>query len=113
MEILIKFTPDEILRASKAGMLEALFKVTKSETEKMREQQKSSQEELPYADNNLELETESKDISLEEVRAAFIAKNTKTNTPKLRAILAKFGVKKLNDLDPTDYPKALKELEAI
>ncbi|GEM_PF-6308815 len=120
MKICIEFTPDEILRASKAGMLEALFEVTKSETERNREQgaQKTDPEELPWADNPktepaAESENEPEEISLEEVRAAFVAKNSKANAPKLRAILAKFKVKKVTDLDPADYPEALKELEAI
>lgn len=117
MEILIKFTPDEILRASNAGMLEALFEVAKSETERIREQktQKVDQTktEKPTQEESPEPEAEPVETSLEEVRAAFVAKNSKANAPKLRAILAKFNVKKVTDLDPADYPEALKELEAI
>lgn len=117
MKICIEFTPDELLRASQAGMLEALFEVTKSETEKrikQKEAQKADQEE-PSRENNSEPEPdpETKEISLEEVRAAFVAKNSKANAPKLRAILAKFNVKKVTDLDSTDYAEVLKQLEAI
>jgi hypothetical protein len=103
MKICIEFTPDELLRASQAGMLEALFEVTKSETEKARKK------ETPKA----EPEAESKEISLEEVRAAFIAKNSKANTAKLKAVLNKFNVKKVTDLDPADYSEVLNQLEAI
>lgn len=51
--------------------------------------------------------------TIEDVRAAFMAKNSKTNTPKLKAILNKFNVKKVTDLDEKDFPEVLKELEAI
>lgn len=57
-------------------------------------------------------ETERK-LTIEDVRAAFMAKNSKTNVPKLKAILNKFNVKKVTDLDEKDFPEVLKELEAI
>jgi len=56
---------------------------------------------------------ESKEITIEDVRAAFMAKNSKSNTAKLKAILEKHGVRKVTDLKPEDFASVLSELEAI
>jgi len=52
-------------------------------------------------------------ITIEQVREAFLAKNSSTNKPKLKAILDQFGVKKVTDLKEDDFPAVLKALEEI
>ena len=53
-------------------------------------------------------------ITIEQIREAFVAKNSiKGNTPKLKAILAEFGAKKVTDLQEKDFPEVLKRLEEI
>ncbi|WP_313758521.1 hypothetical protein [Tissierella sp.] len=52
-------------------------------------------------------------ITIEQVRAAFMAKNSKGNTEKLKSILKDFGVKKVTDLEEKDFPAVLKALEEI
>ncbi len=52
-------------------------------------------------------------ITIEQVREAFLAKNSSTNKPKLKAILEQFGVKKVTDLKEKDFPAVLKALEEI
>lgn len=52
-------------------------------------------------------------ITIEQVREAFLAKNSSTNKPKLKAILNKFGVKKVTDLKEDVFPAVLKALEEI
>lgn len=76
----------------------------------------SKEEEAPVAAET-ETEKEKEDpkttITIEEVRAAFMAKNTKGNTEKLKSILNDFGVKKVTDLEEKDFPAVLKALEEI
>jgi len=52
-------------------------------------------------------------ITLEQVRAAFMDKNSKANTAKLKAILTDHNVKKVTDLKEEDFDSVLKALEAI
>ncbi len=54
-----------------------------------------------------------KKITIEQIREAFVSKNTKGNTQKLKALLNKFGVKKVTDLQEKDFPAVLKELEEL
>ena len=51
--------------------------------------------------------------TLEEVRAAFMNKNSKPNAPKLKKILADHGVKKVTDLEEKDFLSVLNALGAI
>lgn len=53
-------------------------------------------------------------ITIEQIREVFVAKNSiKGNTPKLKAILNQFGVRKVTDLQEKDFPAVLKALEEI
>jgi len=54
-----------------------------------------------------------KKITIEQIREAFVSKNTKGNTQKLKTLLNKFGVKKVTDLQEKDFPAVLKELEEL
>lgn len=56
---------------------------------------------------------EASTLTIEDVRAAFMAKNTKNNTPKLKAILKDHGVKKVTDLEEKDFNSVMKALEEI
>jgi len=57
---------------------------------------------------------ETPQITIEQIREAFVAKNSiKSNTPKLKAILAEFGARKVTDLQEKDFPEVLKKLEEI
>lgn len=53
-------------------------------------------------------------ITIEQIREVFVNKNNiKGNTPKLKAILNDFGVRKVTDLKEEDFPAVLKALEEI
>ena len=57
---------------------------------------------------------EAPEITIEQIREVFVAKNSiKGNTPKLKAILAEFGARKVTDLQEKDFPEVLKRLEEI
>lgn len=51
--------------------------------------------------------------TIEQVREAFMAKNSKANTAKLKAILKKHNVAKVTDLPEESFADVIKELEAI
>lgn len=53
-------------------------------------------------------------ITIEQIREVFVNKNNiKGNTPKLKAILTEFGVKKVTDLQEKDFPEVLKRLQEL
>lgn len=53
-------------------------------------------------------------ITLEEIRAVFVEKNNiKGNTPKLKAILNEYEVKKVTDLDEKVFEEVLKKLKEL
>ena len=52
-------------------------------------------------------------ITIEQVREAFMNKNSKANTTKLKALLKKYGVTKVTDLKDKDFSSVLEDLEAI
>lgn len=57
---------------------------------------------------------EAPEITIEQIREMFVAKNNiKGNAPKLKAILAEFGARKVTDLQEKDFPEVLKRLEEI
>jgi hypothetical protein len=56
---------------------------------------------------------EIKPITIEQVREAFVAKNSKANAPKLKAILKKYKVAKVTDLPEENFEDVLKKLEEI
>ena len=76
-------------------------------------------EEIEEVEEEEEVETledaegAAKKITIEQIREAFVSKNTKGNTQKLKALLNKFGVKKVTDLQEKDFPAVLKELEEL
>jgi len=53
-------------------------------------------------------------ITIDEIRKAFIEKNKdRTNTPKLKALLSDYKVKKVTDLPEQHFQEILKKLEEI
>jgi len=70
-------------------------------------------EELEEVETLEDAEGAAKKITIEQIREAFVSKNTKGNTQKLKALLNKFGVKKVTDLQEKDFPAVLKELEEL
>ena len=52
-------------------------------------------------------------VTIEDLRAAFMGKNSKINTPKLKKILSDHKVKKVTDLEEKDFESVLKALEAV
>lgn len=66
----------------------------------------SSKKETPKA-------PEEKQISLEEVRAVLAQKAATGLSSEVKALLEKYGGKKLSDIKPEDYWHLIKEAEAI
>ena len=56
---------------------------------------------------------EGTEITIEDVRAAFMSKNSASNKVKLKNILDKFGVKKVTDLEVKDFPAVIEALEKL
>ncbi len=78
------------------------------EESKANEEVKETQEPEAESEPNNEVT-----ITIERVREAFMAKNSKANTAKLKAILKKYNVSKVTDLTEESFADVLKELEAI
>ena len=70
-------------------------------------------EEVEEVETLEDAEGAAKKITIEQIREAFVSKNTKGNTQKLKTLLNKFGVKKVTDLQEKDFPAVLKELEEL
>ena len=70
-------------------------------------------EEVEEVETLEDAEGAAKKITIEQIREAFVSKNTKGNTQKLKTLLNEFGVKKVTDLKEEDYPEVLKRLEEI
>ena len=136
MKFTIEMNIYELSRSIQAGTLEALVEDIKEHEDEVRSNRKTAvvpkttsstpETKDPVTQNNPAVEEQVKDtepevaeersstsITLEDVRAAFIAKNSKANTAKLKALLNDFGVKKVTDLKESDFPKVIEALEAI
>ena len=59
------------------------------------------------------VESDDPPVTIEQVREAFVSKNSKANVPKLKAILKKYKVAKVTDLPEESFEKVLKELEEL
>ena len=106
-----------ILNKSKEPLKKA--EAVKEATDEKAEAVKEATDEIEEVEEVEEVETledaegAAKKITIEQIREAFVSKNTKGSTPKLKAILNKFGVKKVTDLKEKDFPAVLKELEEL
>lgn len=63
--------------------------------------------------NTEELKKEIKTIALEDVREKLALLSQTGKQPEVKALITKFGAKKLTDIDPTYYEELLKEAEAL
>ena len=54
-----------------------------------------------------------KPLTFEEIQTAFGMKSKDGYTAEVKALITKFGAKKLSEIDPADYPALMKELEVI
>lgn len=93
----------------KIGVGEAIKEAVDQGPKEPKEDEKVTKKTEKAAETPEETEV----ITIEEVREAFLAKNTKSNKAKLKAILEKQGVVKVTDLPEDSFPEVLKELEAI
>ena len=106
-----------ILNTSKEPLKKA--EAVKEATDEKAEAVKEATDEIEEVEEVEEVETledaegAAKKITIEQIREAFVSKNTKGNTQKLKALLNKFGVKKVTDLQEKDFPAVLKELEEL
>ena len=94
-------TTDKIEDCTKEDNEEEVKKevVEKVVTEVVKEQEKKGEESA---------------ITIEDVREVFVAKNNiKGNTPKLKKILNKFGVKKVTDLEEKNFAEVLSRLKEL
>ena len=77
---------------------------TVEETQTVPEEQHSEEqppEEMP------------KPLTFEDVQTAFGMKSKDGYTAEVKALITKFGAKKLSEIDAADYPALMKELEVI
>lgn len=58
-------------------------------------------------------EKESSKLTLEKVRAVLAEKSRAGATAEVRAIIQKFGAKRLSEINPKDYDAILKEVEVL
>jgi hypothetical protein len=52
-------------------------------------------------------------ITIEQVRAVLAEKSQSGKQPHVKALITKFGAKKLTDIDPARYTELLKEAEVL
>ena len=75
---------------------------------------KSNPEEAPeIIPEEQPSEETSKPLTFEEIQTAFGMKSRDGYTAEVKALITKFGAKKLSEIDPADYPALMKELEVI
>ena len=60
-----------------------------------------------------EVPEEATAVTIEEIRAAFMAKNSKPNAPKLKKILADHGVEKVTALEEKEFLSVINALGKI
>jgi hypothetical protein len=56
---------------------------------------------------------ESKEVTLEQVRAVLAAKSHDGFTSEVRALLEKHGASRLSEIDPANYPALLADAEGL
>lgn len=69
-------------------------------------------EESPKKQEKAEAE-KPPEITLEQVRGVLADKSRSGHTAEVRAIIEKYGAKRLSEIDPKDYPAVLKEAEVL
>lgn len=77
------------------------------ERETVKEKAEETKEEVKKEEN------ESPKLTLEKVRAVLAEKSRAGGTAEVRAIIQKFGAKRLSEINPKDYAAILKEAEVL
>lgn len=67
----------------------------------------------PAAPNQQQKQSEAPKPTLVELRAFVAERSTPENRPRIKAILERFGVKKLTELPEDQYPALMREVEAL
>ena len=84
---------------------------TKAKTTRKR---KTKTEEAPEIIPEDQTPEESpKPLTFEEIQSSFVMKSRDGYTADVKALITKFGAKKLSEIDADDYPALMKELEVI
>lgn len=74
------------------------------------------EEEKPNDDVPFETkknEDPAQEVTIEQVRALFVEKNSKANKAKLVALLKKYGVSKVTDLQEENFAEVIEELRRL
>jgi len=107
------FTDRNIISTDKIVIDMASKKKAAEQAEDKEVETKETAQQPMEPEPNEETEEKEEPITIEQVRAAFMSKNSKGNTAKLKAILKKYNVAKVTDLPKESFADVLKELEAI
>ena len=98
-----------------AGAVDLLLDVT-DKVEDLTEDEKAEVSEVAkeIKEDKPEIKEETKSkVTREDVRAAFVEKNSPSTRDKLKAILDKFEAPNITELKEEHFEEALRELEAI
>lgn len=125
MKIAIEFTPDELLKASKSGLLEALFnetklaenitQISKPEGKKDTTKAPENKPQKPPEPEKTENEDPTEAIpTVVELRAKAQEKGTTPEGKKaIKALLDKIGSKSISDIPEGKRAAFLRDLEAL
>ena len=80
---------------------------------KNRKRKTKPEEEIQTVSEEQPSEETPKPLTFEEIQTAFGMKSRDGYTLEVKALITKFGAKKLSEIDAADYPALMKELEAI
>lgn len=58
-------------------------------------------------------QTKPETITIEQIRAVLAEKSQSGKQPEVKALITKYGAKKLTDIDHVNYPELMKEAEAL
>ena len=64
-------------------------------------------------DESADQEEPEKPISIEQIRAVLAEKSQSGKQPEVKALITKYGAKKLTDIDPASYRELHKEAEVL
>lgn len=62
---------------------------------------------------NTDKKDKEKPVAIEEIRAVLAEKSQSGKQPEVKALITKYGAKKLTDIDPASYIALLAEAEAL
>lgn len=88
------------------------IQITKEMVESLQLDKAPVSDEEPSKDEK-SVKEDAKVYTLEEIRALFVAKNSAANRDRLKKLLTEFKVKKVTDLQETDFAAVVAKLEAM